>query len=446
MPLGWIDFPGGIRQVGHAGDGFAWDNEAPRHDVLHPALPPGRPSRHQRRVARVHGRRRLPHGLRSGSPTAGRAVNREGWHAPLYWEERDGEWLADVARRVCSPSTAPPRSATSATTRPTRSRAGPASACRPSSNGRSPPQGLPVTRQHARHRRAAPAARASGADGKPRQMFGDVWEWTQSAYSPYPGLPAAAGRARRIQRQVHGAASRCCAARSCVDARRPHRAPPTATSSIPTSAGSSWACALPRRSPDAERRSTMRRLPERPARARRRRIRRRRDRRAVAAAARRCRAASSTTRAAASCSRRSRGCPSTIRRAPRPRSSRRTRGEMADGVPDGGVLVEFGSGSSLQDRDAARRSCRGSAPTCRSTCRRARSTRPSERLAARFPDARCAADRRRFLLSGRACRPIWPRAHKTGFFPGSTIGNLTPVEAARLLRVLPRACCRRAAG
>src|SRR5262245_2615100 len=34
---GWIDFPGGIAKVGHDGEGFAWDNEAPRHDVLiHP--------------------------------------------------------------------------------------------------------------------------------------------------------------------------------------------------------------------------------------------------------------------------------------------------------------------------------------------------------------------------------------------------------------------------
>ena len=35
--LGWIDFPGGIHQVGHDGQGYAWDNETPRHDALvHP--------------------------------------------------------------------------------------------------------------------------------------------------------------------------------------------------------------------------------------------------------------------------------------------------------------------------------------------------------------------------------------------------------------------------
>ena len=31
------------------------------------------------------------------------------------------------------------------------------------------------------------------ADGRPRQMFGDVWEWTQSAYLPYPGYRPPAG-------------------------------------------------------------------------------------------------------------------------------------------------------------------------------------------------------------------------------------------------------------
>jgi formylglycine-generating enzyme required for sulfatase activity len=40
------------------------------------------------------------------------------------------------------------------------------------------------------HPEAAPAARE---DGTPLQIFGDVWEWTGSAYLPYPGYKPAAG-------------------------------------------------------------------------------------------------------------------------------------------------------------------------------------------------------------------------------------------------------------
>ena len=37
------------------------------------------------------------------------------------------------------------------------------------------------------------AVREAPGEGKIQQMFGDVWEWTRSSYSPYPGYRAAPG-------------------------------------------------------------------------------------------------------------------------------------------------------------------------------------------------------------------------------------------------------------
>ena len=64
-------------------------------------------------------------------------VEAEGWHAPGYWQQRRRRLVLDDARRLARRSIRQRRSAMSATTRPTRSRAGPASICRPKRNGRS---------------------------------------------------------------------------------------------------------------------------------------------------------------------------------------------------------------------------------------------------------------------------------------------------------------------
>ena len=57
--LEWLDFDGGLYEIGHAGDGFAYDNESPRHRTyLEPFQLASRPV-DQRRISRVHRRRRL---------------------------------------------------------------------------------------------------------------------------------------------------------------------------------------------------------------------------------------------------------------------------------------------------------------------------------------------------------------------------------------------------
>jgi ergothioneine biosynthesis protein EgtB len=89
----WVEFAGGIHQVGHEGAGFSWDNEGPRHDVLiHPFRLADRLATNGEWLDFMAdgGYRSAALWLSDGWAT----VNREGWHAPLYWEERDGQWLA----------------------------------------------------------------------------------------------------------------------------------------------------------------------------------------------------------------------------------------------------------------------------------------------------------------------------------------------------------------
>jgi len=105
--------------------------------------------------------------------------------------------------------------------------------------------------------------------------------------------------------------------------------------------------------------------------------------------------------------------------------------EIVDGVPDGSVLVEFGSGSSLKTeillRELTKLSAYAPIDVSQSALRDA-----ELRLAERFPHldvCSIVGDFSRFvtLPAGIA------RRNKTGFFPGSTIGNFEPIEAIRLL-------------
>ena len=107
--------------------------------------------------------------------------------------------------------------------------------------------------------------------------------------------------------------------------------------------------------------------------------------------------------------------------------------EMAENVPEGGVLVEFGSGSSRKTETLLQHLQQLRAyimiDVSRSALEDAR-----DRLAKRFP----ALDVRPIVadFSDPVALPAdLADSHRTGFFPGSTIGNLNPVEGQRLLRV-----------
>jgi dimethylhistidine N-methyltransferase len=187
--LAFSAFEGGLAEIGHAGPGFAFDNEGPRHRVwLEPYQLADRLVTNAEWMAFMadggYGRPEL--WLSDGWAT----VQAEGWTAPLYWRRDGGEWRTmtlhglrpvDPHAPVCHVSfyEAEAYAAWADARLPTEAEwehAAPAQVVQGRFLGaaRIEPQG------------------ASAGAGL-RQMFGDVWEWTRSAYSPYPGFHPAAG-------------------------------------------------------------------------------------------------------------------------------------------------------------------------------------------------------------------------------------------------------------
>jgi dimethylhistidine N-methyltransferase len=106
--------------------------------------------------------------------------------------------------------------------------------------------------------------------------------------------------------------------------------------------------------------------------------------------------------------------------------------EMADAVPEGAMLVEFGSGSSLKTEILLRQMPQLGAYVCVDVSESALAG-ARERLARRFPELDVRPLVGDFSRAIEFPEDIAARP-KTGFFPGSTIGNLVPAEAAELLR------------
>ncbi len=148
--------------------------------------------------AAVHRRRRLWPTATSGCPTAGPGCRPNAIEAPLYWRRDGGAWLDALrARRSPVDPAAPVTPCQLLRSRclcPLGRRA-PADRVRVGSRGR---RARSASGQPARRGRPGRSPRAApGGSGLP-QMFGDVWEWTGSAYLAYPGFRPGGGRGRRI--------------------------------------------------------------------------------------------------------------------------------------------------------------------------------------------------------------------------------------------------------
>lgn len=194
-PIDWIEFPAGLRSIGHDGAGFAYDNETPRHQEYVAGFAIADrlvTNREYLEFMADHGYKRPQHWLSDGWF----AVNRNQWCAPLYWEQSDdrrwrlftlaGMRELDPDEPVCHLSyfEADAYARWAGFRLPTEAEWETAATETRAARGGC---FLESGRFH-----PAPLRERSGPS-VPSQLFGDVWEWTQSAYAPYRGFRPAEG-------------------------------------------------------------------------------------------------------------------------------------------------------------------------------------------------------------------------------------------------------------
>jgi len=189
VPLRFITGREGIAEIGHAGKGFAYDNETPRHrELLHPHAIANRcvTNAEFREFIDKGGYREPALWLSEGWDT----VRREGWSHPLYWDDAfetrftlGGRRPIEPAAPVCHVSffEADAFARWAGARLPTEA------------EWEAMAQDRPIEGNFVDSGFLRPLPAREGSDLNPLQMFGDVWEWTSSPYVGYPGYKPATG-------------------------------------------------------------------------------------------------------------------------------------------------------------------------------------------------------------------------------------------------------------